>query len=141
MADLHTFLHHWQDEADAAYLYRLLATLEPDAQRRSVFERLMEQHTGPAAIGHVRYATCGADDRGYAQPLERPHIRKRKWFSFGFNGQLANYPELRAEILADLAATGWRHAFDATRGDVARESRAVRDFSDECRFWAAHRGT
>ena len=42
MADLHTFLHHWQDEADAAYLYRLLATLEPDAKRRSVFERLAE---------------------------------------------------------------------------------------------------
>ena len=42
MADLHTFLHHWQDEADAAYLYRLLATLEPDAQRRSVFERLAD---------------------------------------------------------------------------------------------------
>ena len=69
--------------------------------QRSVYERLMEQHTGPAAIGHVRYATCGAEDRGYAQPLERPHIQKRKWFSFGFNGQLANYPELRAEILAD----------------------------------------
>ena len=68
---------------------------------RSVYERLMDQHTGPAAIGHVRYATCGAEDRGYAQPLERPHIQKRKWFSFGFNGQLANYPELRAEILAD----------------------------------------
>ena len=68
---------------------------------RSVYERLMEQHTGRAAIGHVRYATCGAEDRGYAQPLERPHIQKRKWFSFGFNGQLANYPELRAEILAD----------------------------------------
>jgi len=68
---------------------------------RSVYETLMEQHTGPAAIGHVRYATCGAEDRGYAQPLERPHIQKRKWFSFGFNGQLANYPELRDEILAD----------------------------------------
>ena len=68
---------------------------------RSVYDRLMDQHTGPAAIGHVRYATCGAEDRGYAQPLERPHIQKRKWFSFGFNGQLANYPELRAEILAD----------------------------------------
>jgi SAM-dependent methyltransferase len=46
----------------------------------------------------------------------------------------------RAEILADLAATGWLHAFDALRPEVARESRAVRDFSDECRFWAAHRG-
>ena len=68
---------------------------------RSVYDRLMDQHTGPAAIGHVRYATCGAEDRGYAQPLERPHIQKRKWFSFGFIGQLANYPELRAEILAD----------------------------------------
>lgn len=42
MADLHTFLHHWQDEADAAYLYRLLATLEPDPKRRNVFERLAE---------------------------------------------------------------------------------------------------
>lgn len=68
---------------------------------RGKFESLMEQHSGPAAIGHVRYATCGAEDRGYAQPLERPHIQKRKWFAFGFNGQLANYPELREEILAD----------------------------------------
>lgn len=45
----------------------------------------------------------------------------------------------RREILEDLAATGWKHAFDAMRSEVARESRAVRDFSDECRFWAAHR--
>jgi amidophosphoribosyltransferase len=67
---------------------------------RGKYESLMEQHAGRAAIGHVRYATCGAEDRGYAQPLERPHIQKRKWFAFGFNGQLANYPELRAEILA-----------------------------------------
>ena len=67
---------------------------------RGKYESLMEQHAGRAAIGHVRYATCGAEDRAYAQPLERPHIQKRKWFAFGFNGQLANYPELRAEILA-----------------------------------------
>ncbi len=68
---------------------------------RGKYESLMEQHAGRAAIGHVRYATCGAEDRGYAQPLERPHIQKRKWFSFGFNGQLANYLELRGEILAE----------------------------------------
>jgi amidophosphoribosyltransferase len=67
---------------------------------RGKYESLMEQLSGRAAIGHVRYATCGAEDRGYAQPLERPHLRKREWFAFGFNGQLANYPELRAEILA-----------------------------------------
>ncbi len=45
----------------------------------------------------------------------------------------------RREILEDLAATGWAHAFDAMRVEVARELHAVRDFSDECRFWAAHR--
>lgn len=45
----------------------------------------------------------------------------------------------RAEILEDLAVTGWTHAFDSMRRDLARESRAVVDFSDECRFWAAHR--
>ena len=28
---------------------------------------LMDRYAGPAAIGHVRYATCGADDRGNAQ--------------------------------------------------------------------------
>lgn len=62
--------------------------------------RLMEEYRGTAAIGHVRYATCGRDDRSYAQPFERHHIEKWKWFSFAFNGQLANYIELRDEILS-----------------------------------------
>lgn len=62
---------------------------------------LMKQYAGQAAIGHVRYATCGADDRNYAQPFERHHIQKSKWFSFAFNGQLANYQQLRDELLAE----------------------------------------
>ena len=64
------------------------------------YARLMKDYMGYAAIGHVRYATCGKDDRSYAQPFERHHIEKQKWFSFAFNGQLANYPELREEILS-----------------------------------------
>ena len=64
------------------------------------YDALMDRYAGPAAIGHVRYATCGKDDRSYAQPFERHHIEKPKWFSFGFNGQLANYLELREEILS-----------------------------------------
>ena len=55
----------------------------------------MQGLDGPAAIGHVRYATCGGDDRSYAQPFEREHGRKAKWFAFAFNGQLANYQELK----------------------------------------------
>lgn len=45
----------------------------------------------------------------------------------------------RTEILNDLAATGWTHEFDALRREIAKESRAVLDFSDECRFWVARK--
>src|SRR5271165_1530048 len=68
---------------------------------RTQYESLMKEIDGRAAIGHVRYATCGPDDRNYAQPFERPHIKKHKWFSFAFNGQLANYSTLRTELLSD----------------------------------------
>lgn len=68
-------------------------------QRKEQFAEVMSGLAGTAAIGHVRYATCGKDDPSYAQPFERQHIEKSKWFSFGFNGQLANYLDLREEIL------------------------------------------
>ena len=68
--------------------------------RRNKAEALMQKFAGRAAVGHVRYATCGAEDRRYAQPFERKHLQKHKWFSFGFNGQIANYQQLRAELLA-----------------------------------------
>ena len=45
----------------------------------------------------------------------------------------------RAEILADLAATGWTHEFDGLRRTIAKEAKAVHAFSDECRFWAARK--
>src|SRR5688500_3345862 len=40
--DVHAFEHHWQDEADAAYLYRLLAAAEPDAKKKDVYSRLAD---------------------------------------------------------------------------------------------------
>ncbi|MDR0871194.1 MAG: amidophosphoribosyltransferase [Planctomycetaceae bacterium] len=69
--------------------------------RRDKFTALMDEYAGRAAIGHVRYATCGKDDRSYAQPFERHHIKKHKWFSFAFNGQLTNYDNLREMLLND----------------------------------------
>ena len=69
--------------------------------KREAFTELMTEYAGRAAIGHVRYATCGQDDRSYAQPFERHHIKKHKWFSFAFNGQLANYGNLQETLLND----------------------------------------
>ena len=47
----------------------------------------------------------------------------------------------RGEILAGLAGAGWTHRYDAMRSEIAVENRAVSEFSDECRFWVAERGS
>jgi len=61
---------------------------------------ILSKYSGRAAIGHTRYATCGKDDTRYAQPFERHHGRLWKWYSFAFNGNLANYTHLRDRLLA-----------------------------------------
>jgi amidophosphoribosyltransferase len=63
------------------------------------YDNIMRAYAGRAAIGHVRYATCGANDLNSAQPFVRDHGCKWKWFSLAFNGQLANFAELRTELL------------------------------------------
>ncbi|HET9425162.1 MAG TPA: VIT1/CCC1 transporter family protein, partial [Gemmatimonadaceae bacterium] len=40
--NLDVFAHHWQDEADAAYLYRLLSDAEPDPEKKDLYRRLAE---------------------------------------------------------------------------------------------------
>jgi amidophosphoribosyltransferase len=67
---------------------------------RGKFDSIISDYAGTAAIGHVRYATCGPSTRSSAQPFERRHGCKWKWFSFAFNGQLANFLELRDELLS-----------------------------------------
>ena len=46
--DLHNFLHHWQDEADAAFLYRILAGFEHDPKKKHIYLELAnveDRHT------------------------------------------------------------------------------------------------
>jgi vacuolar iron transporter family protein len=38
--DLKTWLHHYQDESDAAFLYGVLASVEPDEQKRATYAKL-----------------------------------------------------------------------------------------------------
>ncbi|MBN2067692.1 MAG: amidophosphoribosyltransferase [Candidatus Diapherotrites archaeon] len=64
------------------------------AKRNSILQNM----SGQAGIGHVRYATCGSDGKEFAMPFERQHGRKWKWFSFAFNGNLANFSELKSEL-------------------------------------------
>jgi len=69
---------------------------------KNAMRELMAHLTGSMAIGHTRYSTCGADDVSYAQPLERVHGKAFKWFSFCFNGNIANHRELAAHLQDEL---------------------------------------
>jgi len=40
--DLHQFEHHWQDEADAAFLYRVLSEAEHDDKKKDLYRRLAD---------------------------------------------------------------------------------------------------
>jgi len=68
------------------------------ANNDRLFKRIFQKYSGTKGIGHLRYATFGGSDRAYAQPFERKHGRKWKWFSFGFNGNIANVSELKKEL-------------------------------------------
>src|SRR5436305_4576072 len=83
--DLDSFEHHWQDEADAAYLYRLLAAAEPDAKKREIYSRLADVED--------RHVVVWADllvKHGHPPSSFRPSGRARllatfgKWFGPGF---------------------------------------------------------
>jgi VIT1/CCC1 family predicted Fe2+/Mn2+ transporter len=70
--DLHTFEHHWQDEADAAYLYRLLAGLEPDAKKSDLYRRLAEVEDR-----HVEIWAALLREHGHAPGRFAPSARTR----------------------------------------------------------------
>ncbi|MDQ6737454.1 MAG: VIT1/CCC1 transporter family protein [Gemmatimonadota bacterium] len=84
-ADVETFRHHWQDEADAAYLYDILSRLEKDPHKSDVFRRLSEVETRHLDI----WAKLIAQNGGSVGPF-RPTARTRllavagKMFGPGF---------------------------------------------------------
>jgi len=81
--------------------YKELGTVNEVFQTKdeNCTNRIFREHAGHIGIGHVRYSTFGLSNRDYAHPFERYHGRKYKWFSFCFNGNLANFDELRRKLL------------------------------------------
>ncbi len=81
---LHTWLHHLQDEFDAAYLYLVLAGQEQDPKRKDVYIKLagVEER-------HVQLWEKLLTEHGHAVGRPRPSLnaRLRAWFGrrFGSN--------------------------------------------------------
>jgi VIT1/CCC1 family predicted Fe2+/Mn2+ transporter len=70
--DLDTFQHHWQDEADAAFLYRLLSAAESDAKKSDLYRRLAEVEDR-----HVQIWASLLRDHGRDPGSFRPSARTR----------------------------------------------------------------
>ena len=70
--DIHTFEHHWQDEADAAYLYDILARLEKDPQKSDVYRRLSGVETR-----HLEIWAKLIEENGGSTKEFRPTARTR----------------------------------------------------------------
>ncbi len=83
--DVHSFEHHWQDEADAAYLYRLLSAAEADPKKKDIYARLADVEDR-----HVVVWSDLLSQHGHPRPKFRPSGRARllaafgRWFGPGF---------------------------------------------------------
>lgn len=64
-------------------------------------EAIAELGEGNMAVGHVRYATTGADRRLNAQPIVVNHVKGRT--ALAHNGNLTNFDALREELELDGA--------------------------------------
>ncbi len=83
--DLDAFAHHWQDEADAAFLYRVLAGAESDPQKKDLYLRLADVEDR-----HVSIWARLLEEHGRRPGPFRPSARTRllaragRWFGPGF---------------------------------------------------------
>jgi predicted membrane protein (TIGR00267 family) len=80
-ADVKAWLHHWQDEADAAFLYLALAGQETDPHRKDVYIKLagVEER-------HVQMWSKLLAEHGHKVETARPSVnaKLRAWFGRRF---------------------------------------------------------
>jgi len=114
-ATLHTWLHHWQDEYDAAYLYLVLAGQEPDPKRKDVYIKLagVEER-------HVQMWEQLLAKHGHRVGRPRPSLnaRLRAWFGRRFGPNYLLPLLLREE---GLEVKGYMDLHKEVSFDDARE--------------------
>src|SRR3954465_9435951 len=79
---LDAFAHHWQDEADAAYLYRILSDAEPDATKKDLYRRLAEVEDKHVQIWAKLMREHGREPRKF-RPTARTRLLARLGKLFG----------------------------------------------------------
>jgi len=89
-----TWRGHWQDEADAAFLYRVLAVVEPDAERKTIYLKLAEVEDRHTAKWQE---LLEADGHAVAAPRPTARARLLAWVARRFGPGLLTQLLLREE--------------------------------------------
>lgn len=92
--DTDAWLHHWRDEADAAFLYRRLAEAEPDAKKSELYRKLADVEDRHTSIWQKLLADNGVE-AGVPSPSGR--ARMLAWTARRFGPQLLTNMLLREE--------------------------------------------
>jgi VIT1/CCC1 family predicted Fe2+/Mn2+ transporter len=79
------WLHHLQDEADAAFLYRELAAAEPDPERQDIYRQLAGVEDRHVAAWRSLLAEQG---HGAPEPVPSGGARFRAWVARRFGSRL-----------------------------------------------------
>ncbi len=88
---------HWQDEFDAAYLYRLLSSLETDPKRKGFFDRFVQVEERHCALWSDILATHGSPPPASPKPTVR--ARGQAWLARRFGPKVLVGHLLREEGL------------------------------------------
>ena len=133
----------------ALFMFNGLMQIPGRRNRRSALLRIRELCSpGAPLIFTTHDRDRSSEDAGYWEAEARRWAegrQDRRLREFGDrqfedeSGPVFIHIPDRAEILGDLAATGWTHETDTMRSELARETDAVTEFSDNCRFWVARR--
>ena len=67
--DVELWRHHLEDEADAAYLYRVLAEVEPDPKRGEIYRGLAEVEDRHTRMWQELFAERGIEVADDLAPL------------------------------------------------------------------------
>jgi VIT1/CCC1 family predicted Fe2+/Mn2+ transporter len=117
--DLHAFEHHWQDEADAAFLYRILAGQEADERKKSLYLRLAEVEDKHVEVWAKLLAQHGRKPKAH-----RPSARTRLLATLGrWRGNEFLLPMLLAEEGREVK--GYLDMHRSTASGVAGKGEAL----------------
>ena len=80
--NLDVFAHHWQDEADAAYLYRILSGAERDPHKKDLYLRLAEVEDRHVQVWANLMREYGREPKAFS-PTARTTLLARLGSIFG----------------------------------------------------------